>query len=287
MEVKYIFNVIGRDIQSHENLSLIHIFYNAQGQMTRKTEQIWQEADDLVEDVGWTANYIPQTEFARTSVTQYTYTGGLLTEEKNTGTGMKKTYSYDAFGRVTSEGDVAGSTSYEYDPLGEIVKITYPLGGVDSVLIDYAANTKRVHMRSGAEVLYTYDQAGRILSVKDLTSGTTLTSYGYDGVGRLLWCENADGASKGRAEYSYDHRDRETCYRMVDGEGEELFLRKKSYTDAVDYNGTGAYRISTTEYGGVSPDVTVSETYKMCIRDSSWRREVWCRVRCRFDGDLL
>ena len=56
--------------------------YNAQGQMTRKTEQIWQEADDLVEDVGWTANYIPQTEFARTSVTQYTYTGGLLTEEK-------------------------------------------------------------------------------------------------------------------------------------------------------------------------------------------------------------
>ncbi len=159
------------------------------------------------------------------------------------------TYDRDGMERIRSLLLEHGSTSYLYNAQGQMTRKTEQIWQED--------------MRSGAEVLYTYDQAGRILSVKDLASGTTLTSYGYDGVGRLLWCENADGASKGRAEYSYDHRDREMCYRIVDGEGEELFLRKKNYTDAVDYNGTGAYKISTTEYGGVSPNVTVNETYNL------------------------
>ena len=237
--------------------------YNGQGQLTKKTEQIWQDADDLVEEGIIFPVYIPQSEFVRTAVTEYSYSGGLLTEEKDPGTGMKKTYAYDALGRVISEGDAAGSTAYEYNASGDLVKITYPLGGVDSVQIDYAANTKQVTTRGGAEVLYTYDQSGRILSVYDLTDGVTLTSYGYDGAGRLLWCENAEGASKGRAEYTYDYFDRETLYRMESGTGEELARRTKRYSDALTFGGEDAYSITTTEYGGSSPDVSVTETYNL------------------------
>ena len=101
--------------------------------------------------------------------------GGWLSQQTSPD-GVSTSYAYDPAGEVTSVTDGAGdTTSYAYDALGRKTKVTYP---------------------DGTATATGYDGAGNPVSVQQLdASGTVLatTSAAYDGEGDQLSATDAAG----------------------------------------------------------------------------------------------
>jgi YD repeat-containing protein len=125
------------------------------------------------------------------------------------GNGKTATWSYDDFGRVKTHQDIGGATTtYTYDNARQLKT---QVGSV------------RTGFTAGQNIAYTYDAAGELVQVNDITDGQT-TSYiydlagnklseqvlhqgalvqdnhlAYDALGRLRW------ASDGRARATFDY----------------------------------------------------------------------------------
>ena len=123
-------------------------------------------------------------------------------------------YAYDTIGRQISisgyakDSDAATkqSTTYDYDKMGRITKITYP----DSAAIEYAYNAagkvwKRTDQR-GIETFYTYDHT-YTMTQKQVTAGGTATTelFTYDGLGRMLTAQKLEGQTQiSLSEFAYN-----------------------------------------------------------------------------------
>ena len=96
--------------------------------------------------------------------------------------------SYDSSGRLASQTDSSGTTSYTYS-------------GVD----DLASATSSL---TGATYGYSYDNAGELTGEKDSTAGVAGPSYtvAYDSAGdpTMLSAYTSSGAANGSLNYSYD-----------------------------------------------------------------------------------
>ncbi len=163
--------------------------------------------------------------------TTYTYdlSGNLL--QTSAANGNVLTYSYDSLNRKTSMTDSTGTTFYDYDDLDRVTAITYSTdavkGNSDDLVMGYQYDTANritdITYPGGEHIQYTWDNAGRILTCNDLTTSqnstyvyypTTgllntltradgvVTTYGYDGMGRLNDIKHKKGSTL-LAEYSY------------------------------------------------------------------------------------
>ncbi|WP_235365013.1 LysM peptidoglycan-binding domain-containing protein [Sphingomonas sp. ERG5] len=135
-----------------------------------------------------TAGRLSQTTDARGTVTRYTYDAAnrTLTRTIDAGSGtlnLVTTYEYDAKGQQTLVTEASGT------PEVRSTRIDYDLNGRKlAVLVDPGAG--KLNLRTD----YSYDAAGRLLSMAE-GSGTTLltsataakfTTYSYDDVDRLV-----------------------------------------------------------------------------------------------------
>jgi YD repeat-containing protein len=101
-------------------------------------------------------------------VTSYRYgsDGQLSAMSDASGT---SSYSYDPFGELTSVTNGAGKTlSYRYDALGRTTDVTYPLGSVSWAV------TPALHE--------SYDEDGHLASLTDFEGNTIAVSDTYDGI---------------------------------------------------------------------------------------------------------
>ena len=119
----------------------------------------------------------------------YDVQGNLLTETDPDG--YITTYTYNAENDLTSVTDFGGpnqtqrTTTYIYDPAGNLTRINYP---------------------NNTHVIATYDNFGNMKTLRD-TRGHT-TAYDYDAAGNLIKITNAEGDV---TQYSYDRLGRQTA----------------------------------------------------------------------------
>ena len=113
---------------------------------------------------------------------------GSLTQLQRPGDGVTLTYSYDALGRLLSDGQAYGSMAYQYDVAGRRTRATWADGFYVTYDYDTAGNLTAIRENgavSGSGVLasYAYNSLGERSSAS-FGNGTT-RSYAYDPIGRL------------------------------------------------------------------------------------------------------
>ncbi|MBT1187915.1 RHS repeat protein [Streptomyces sp. CJ_13] len=178
--------------------------------------------------------------------------------------GSKTTWTYDANGRVVTEVDPRGSatganpaqftTTYEYDPAGNQVKVTNPLGKVTTTQYDAANRVVAATDELGKTTKTDYDELGRIAKV--IGPDGAVTSYTYNTVGDLATRVDPNGHT---TTYGYDDARRQTS--ITDPLG-----RKKSVgydldgNQATVTNARGITATATLDARGLATAISYSDT---------------------------
>ena len=93
-------------------------------------------------------------------------------------------FTYDAAGRLFSKTDsLSHTTTYTYDQLDHVTRITFQDGTHNDFTFDANGNTLTEKDPLNHGWTYTYDSRGRLATAKDQLNHTT--GYGYDGRGLL------------------------------------------------------------------------------------------------------
>ena len=128
-------------------------------------------------------------------------------------------FSFNALGWRTEMSDGLGTTTWDYDALGQPLAITSPITGTVQYAYNSAGNRTQLVYPDGKNVAYQYDALGRLSAVIDWNTQTTtyaydlngkvldvnlpngvVTSHGYDDVGRIL---NIAHTTSADTVYSY------------------------------------------------------------------------------------
>ncbi|MFD4669963.1 LamG-like jellyroll fold domain-containing protein [Lentzea sp. NPDC058450] len=187
---------------------------------------------------------------ARGQLTKRSYRANGDLDELTGPTGLRTRYGYDAFGRQVAvsslnsgNGDL-GTTTYEYTPRSEVLKVTEP-----------AIRNEVTGVTHTRVTTHRYDGNGNLLetAVSDATGGdpTRTTKYAYDGADRLSRTEFPDG---GVEERSYP----DTLTEVVKD------VRGTSWTDRHDELGRLLSRVATGS--GVNPEDPAATTMTLEAR---------------------
>lgn len=162
-------------------------------------------------------------------VTDYTYDSNgnrLSATVTDSATGESRTthWTYNQYGQVLSEDgprtDVSDVTSYEYDALGNLIRITNPLGQVTEITDhDPHGNPLRIVDPNGVVTELAYDLRQRLIrrTVAVGLAEEATTSFAYDPAGQLTRVTLPDGAY---ITYEYDAAHRLTA--MEDALGNRI-----------------------------------------------------------------
>ncbi|MDX9975155.1 MAG: DUF6531 domain-containing protein, partial [FCB group bacterium] len=109
-------------------------------------------------------------------------------------------YGYDSAGRLASVTDGSGVTSMQYDARGFMTYIGYPSGHWFAYEYNAAGQRTRRTGDDGFVLDYSYDAAGRLMTVSN-GNGYQYVTYSYDAAGRLSGELKGNGTRTG---YAYD-----------------------------------------------------------------------------------
>lgn len=206
-------------------------------------------------------------------IVEFTYNAnGNITQAAN-GSGIVRR-AYDSFNRLEWYKDTYGNeVSYDYDEVGNIIKITYPDTTEVTYTYDANNNIKRVTDWAGRVTQYTYDNNNNLIgvthangctathtydnkqrltkTVEKTENGTIITSfeYYYDEMGRII--KEKDLEKSVEVCYTYDELSR-VKRREIEGLIDESWDLEKFFYDAAG-NITTSYSdrsgtYSTTNY---------------------------------------
>jgi RHS repeat-associated protein len=107
--------------------------------------------------------------------------------------------AYDALDRIVQVADATGVVRYDYDPNGNLMSVTDPLGR--TIRYEYDVMDRRVAKMDalGLTERYEYDPTGNVTRVIDRKGQASV--YEYDLLGRRVAAHDADG---GRTDFTYD-----------------------------------------------------------------------------------
>ena len=102
-------------------------------------------------------------------------------------------YGYDVLGRRVSMMDRSGDSSYEYDGLGRITKVTAGSGEVTTYAYDGCDQLESITYPDGKSVRYEYDKNDNLTKVTDRTGA--VTTYVYDAINRVTEIHRPNGVN--------------------------------------------------------------------------------------------
>ena len=145
--------------------------YNLAGQVTRKLANGVEKIKNTYDEFG----QLTRTDFA----------GGFAS------------YTYDANGNRTMMTDHLGATTYGYDGLNRLIKITDVWGKALEFAYDGAGNRTGIKYPNGQWVYYDFDAAERMTTVRPwwVTSAAQHTKYTLDKSGRVINAAFGNGTS--------------------------------------------------------------------------------------------
>ena len=187
-----------------------------QGNVTRFEYSSLNQLIKITDSQGNITTYTYDANGNRTSVTnpngkttyyEFNYKGQLLKETDSGGDVI--IYGYGNTGcascgggsdKLTSITDSKGRvTSYVYDSIGRLIKITDPINGEIAYAYDSIGRLTSVTDSIGNTTRYEYDSLGRV--IKTNSPDTGLTTYTYNSVGNVLTKTDANGIM---TAYAYD-----------------------------------------------------------------------------------
>ncbi|MGN8122080.1 RHS repeat domain-containing protein [Pseudomonas sp. 22082] len=173
----------------------------------------------------------------------------------------KTVYTYDGFGRTTSETDPVGNTTrYEYDVFDRIIRTVLPDASV--VVADYAEHSDEglpISIKVGDKVLgqKTYDGLDRLIQS---TVGGRESEAGYEaGFTQPQWHKSADGK---KTEFTYlrdlgglltERKAGELVTTMTyDPSGNPLTCNENGKERSFNYYPSGRLKSETTTFGAIT-----------------------------------
>jgi RHS repeat-associated protein len=171
----------------------------------------------------------------------YTYdnNGNVLTVTATNGTIARQ---YDSLNRVTQSTDTQGNTlRYEYDAVGNLVKLHYP----DSRVVNYEYNAAKQLVKvtdwAGRVTQYQYDPNGRL--TREIRPNGTRVTRRYDVAGQLLQQIDTDNQNQTISQFEFRYDAAGNLIEEIvtpEVEGEALMPVQMTYTAAnrlATYNG--------------------------------------------------
>lgn len=199
------------------------------------------------------------------SETDYGYTNGtyltkitILNVINADGTNLgsiSRQATHDIYGRILTETDAKGNvTSYTYDDIGRVTKVTYPGSVTKSFAYNTPSNQTTITDERGFVTRYQYDMAGNLTAVYSVngSAATLMKANEYDSANRLIKEQNNLAEGGGITAYSYDHKDRITQKSGKNASGQTLYQENNTYFDdkttKTVAGDTSSKAIVTTEY---------------------------------------
>ena len=112
------------------------------------------------------------------------------------------TYAYNSAGERVSMKDQTGKSSYEYDALGRITKVTSGSKKDVSYVYDDADNLQAIVYPDGTKISYEYDLNDNLVKLTD--RNRKVTTYKHDALHRVTEVTRSNGT---KTEVSYDAED--------------------------------------------------------------------------------
>ena len=167
--------------------------YNLAGQITKVTDALGQEETYEYDQYGRLMTKTDRDSFNTT----YEYNDLGAVTKVGYGDGRSVAFCYDELNHLNEINDWLGTTSLENDIRGRLTKVTdYQNRTVAYEYNSIGEKTKLIYP-DGREVIYAYDEAGRLSSI---TGNGEETSYEYDELGRLIAKLLPNGVKQ---DYSY------------------------------------------------------------------------------------
>ena len=193
------------------------------------------------------------------ATTSYTYDPRFDKQASVTDTlGRTTQMDYDEQGNLLSRQRPIGTSTYDYDAIGNLIRVTDPDGYVREMEYDANGYLTRTYIPGSSPVIettYTYDQRGNVHTKTDPNGHTT--SYSYDAMDRLTSLTYPDGNS---TSFAYDvngnlvsrtnPRDVTTVYE---------YDAYNQLTRKIEANGTSLERITQYDYDARGNLISVTD----------------------------
>lgn len=127
--------------------------------------------------------------------------------------GNSVSYTYDSYGRVASETDNTGTTTFSYDEMGRVVETHYPDGSTTGIAYAWTSNGYKVTTTSTTSPTTTvfYDARNReTQTARTVYDGSVKIDKTYDEYGRInkISIPYTSSSASSWDEFSYDNYDR-------------------------------------------------------------------------------
>ncbi|AUG57149.1 tRNA3(Ser)-specific nuclease WapA precursor [Acetivibrio saccincola] len=259
---KYFYDKLGRLVKKvNPDGSFTETEYDVNG---RKIKEIDALGNVTTYEYDKAGNNISVTD-ALGNTTFYEYDGNGNITKIIDARGNEINYEYDETGArtksINAEGntplgqratvtDNRGTTKFEYDVMGRLIKETGPDGISIEYTYDAAGNKTGVKVPSGTTT-YTYDKLNRLSTVTDPDGG--VTTYIYDEVGNRTGVTYPNGT---KMLYTYDELNRLVELVNQDANGEIISSYKYTL-------GPAGSRIKIEEHTGRVIEYEYDNTYKL------------------------
>jgi YD repeat-containing protein len=176
--------------------------------------------------------------------------------ERQSSNGATVTYAYNPSSQRTSMTDYTGTTSYGYDDLNRLTALTNGAGLVLTYEYDLSGRETAIVYPGGERIQYTYDNAGRLSTVSNVTRNLFF-QYSYNSTsGQLTKLTRPNGIE---TDYSYDGMGRVTNILHKFTSSDALVANYNYILDAMGK----AKLLTTTLPGGVQLGPFAPTYYKL------------------------